>query len=472
VEGSYKDIALKGHRGVLSKLALGDDGLTNLADISEGTNVSDLAYYLARKRNVNDFHGLGAFLIMNELFITSRSSMDLSTPRTARSIKVMVNNRSNQSRPAEDVVVSVAEIKRQDPDFNADHVTVVVDPTPHEATVNELPSQVDDLDGDGKPDEIAFQINLQPRQTRNVTIIYGTVSNSDYAPHTYAKFTKKYDGMGWESEVTAWRLYFDKRNAIDLFGKRKPGLYLETYAAPGYNYQDESPIGRDIYAVGNALGIGAVGAWVDGKFAKVSDVAERNWRIVSTGPVRAIVEFSYKGWKVGGRTVDLTSRMTQWAGERGFEHQVIVGNADGLTLVTGMVRNQGVAQIPLALNCGVATWGHQVVRPGRNVSELLTDQNLGLAVLTSNPASQCKKEQDADNELVEVPVHSGTARWYVLAAWDQEEKSVKTSEAFAALVKEESSRLQQPALVMIGAGRRLLLPKHERQAIDHRPAFV
>jgi hypothetical protein len=40
--------------------------LTNLTDICEGTNVGDLAFYLARKRNTNDFHGLGAFLIMNE----------------------------------------------------------------------------------------------------------------------------------------------------------------------------------------------------------------------------------------------------------------------------------------------------------------------------------------------------------------------------------------------------------------------
>ncbi len=35
-------------------------------DICEGTNVGDLAFYLARKRNTDDFHGLGAFLIMNE----------------------------------------------------------------------------------------------------------------------------------------------------------------------------------------------------------------------------------------------------------------------------------------------------------------------------------------------------------------------------------------------------------------------
>ena len=62
----YEGVAMKGYRGVLTRLSLGSDGLTNLVDICEGTNVSDLAYYFARKRNQNDFHGLGAFLIMNE----------------------------------------------------------------------------------------------------------------------------------------------------------------------------------------------------------------------------------------------------------------------------------------------------------------------------------------------------------------------------------------------------------------------
>ena len=62
----YEDVARKGYAGVMTKLRMGSDGLTNLIDISEGTNVSDLAYYFARKRNENDFHGIGAFLIMNE----------------------------------------------------------------------------------------------------------------------------------------------------------------------------------------------------------------------------------------------------------------------------------------------------------------------------------------------------------------------------------------------------------------------
>ena len=66
VDASYKDVAARGYQGVLAKLSLGSDGRTNLKDISIGTNVGDYAYYIARTRATNDFHGLGAFLIMNE----------------------------------------------------------------------------------------------------------------------------------------------------------------------------------------------------------------------------------------------------------------------------------------------------------------------------------------------------------------------------------------------------------------------
>ena len=71
INKKYKKVAEKGHQGVLSKISIGTDGLANLSDICEGTNVGDLNYYFNRKRNTNDFHGLGAFLLMNEEWNTS-----------------------------------------------------------------------------------------------------------------------------------------------------------------------------------------------------------------------------------------------------------------------------------------------------------------------------------------------------------------------------------------------------------------
>jgi unsaturated rhamnogalacturonyl hydrolase len=70
VDAGYREVARKGYQGVLAKVSVGSDGLTNIRDISIGTNVSDtLEYYYDRSRATNDFHGLGAFLIMNEQMI-------------------------------------------------------------------------------------------------------------------------------------------------------------------------------------------------------------------------------------------------------------------------------------------------------------------------------------------------------------------------------------------------------------------
>jgi unsaturated rhamnogalacturonyl hydrolase len=72
VPKSYASVAKKGYAGVLTKISLDSEGMTNIIDICEGTNVADLAYYYGRKRATNDFHGLGAFLIMNEKFMNKK----------------------------------------------------------------------------------------------------------------------------------------------------------------------------------------------------------------------------------------------------------------------------------------------------------------------------------------------------------------------------------------------------------------
>jgi unsaturated rhamnogalacturonyl hydrolase len=79
ISRKYKRVAEKGYKGVLSKVSTDADGLTNISDICEGTNVGDLNYYFNRKRNTNDFHGLGAFLLMNEEWNTSLTSMQVTT---------------------------------------------------------------------------------------------------------------------------------------------------------------------------------------------------------------------------------------------------------------------------------------------------------------------------------------------------------------------------------------------------------
>jgi unsaturated rhamnogalacturonyl hydrolase len=66
VAATYQVNADRGFQGVLNRISLGADGRTNLTDICVGTNVGDYSFYIARPRATNDFHGLGAFLIMYE----------------------------------------------------------------------------------------------------------------------------------------------------------------------------------------------------------------------------------------------------------------------------------------------------------------------------------------------------------------------------------------------------------------------
>ena len=433
-------------------------------------------------------------LILSCSLIAERA---FAAPRV-KVLKISITNPSDEMRIAEDVVVSVAELRRIAPDFKPGDVIVT---TSDAATVDEdartlqtieLPSQADDLDGDNKLDELAFQVDLKPKQTRIVTIAYGETATiqrlrSEYPKRTAAKFTMKFDGLGWESEATAWRIYFDQRNAIDVWGKRRPGLYLEMFGAPEYVYNVESPFGRDIYRIGDAIGIGAVAALVDGQAVRVADVAERKWRIVGAGPVRAIVELSYKGWKVAGREVKLTSRMTQWAGERGFTHQVTLEGGNDLPLITGIVRHPNLQERVLAPTSAEPAlarlwWGPQVVEEGPSATAIhnLPDQNLGLAIIA--PGIQSKVIPDDPLNLLLQPSYGGVfggqvraiaANWYVMALWDQEDSdslglnaadaasrfrygslalatsTPKTLDAFVDLVRAQRNRLVHPAPVKI-----------------------
>ena len=128
-----------------------------------------------------------------------------------KGIKIAVTNPSSDARPGADVVISVSDIRKAAPDFTpgAAIVTATDAATVEEDTAilqaQELPSQVDDLDGDGKADELAFQIDLSPHQTRVVTISYGDLDRiwrlrNEYAPRTNALFSRKFEGLGWESE--------------------------------------------------------------------------------------------------------------------------------------------------------------------------------------------------------------------------------------------------------------------------------
>ncbi len=386
-----------------------------------------------------------------------------------KSITIAVGNPAHVARSAADVVVSIPELRKVAPDFTAGALRVSCAASGKSSEMVELPSQVDDLDGDGKADELAFQIDLAAHETRVLTIQYGEPAQilpirKDYPERTYALFSTKYEGIGWESENIAFRMYFDPRNAIDIYGKRRQSLQLRLYATPEYPYHEESPEGRDIFRIGDAIGIGAMAAWVDGKVVKASDVKERTWRIVSIGPVRAIVEVGYGGWNLGKENVTVHSQIIIWAGEHGFYHKINIDPKSSATFITGLPVKPDiplVKSIPAEKESAawLATWGEEVVAPGATTTSMNPGQNLGLAVVSTNP--QAEFVEDRVNYMLKFAPQNGNIIWYAMAAWDQENQTEKkstlrkksvaitTKEAFLALVKEQAGRMTQPVNVRV-----------------------
>lgn len=327
------------------------------------------------------------------------------------------------AQAGEPTTLLVADLRRAAPDF--DEKTAFVLATSENRPVA---AQADDLDGDGTVDEIAFLVAGARAGGAPVAVALAYGDDAEIAPlrQPFAKraralFAKKYEGMGWESDRVAWRLYFDKRNAVDLFGKRQHGLSLDHFAKPGVDYHQESAWGRDIYKNGDALGIGSIGAYVDNKVVKVSDVGERAWRIIADGPVRAIVDLIYTNWKVAGKTVVLTSRLTIWAGQHGFEHHVTLKNGAGVSLVTGLPVKPGLPA-QTGTNGGtfyLATWGKQVLQTGATATESLPDQSLGLGIVVVGGA-KAGPINPADHLVLLTLDKNNSARFFVVAGWDQE----------------------------------------------------
>jgi unsaturated rhamnogalacturonyl hydrolase len=86
VDRKYHSGAERGYNGVLSQMTVDGKGLVDIHNICEGTDVGDVAFYLNRRRETNDPHGLGAFLIMNEEWTTGNAAMRY--PAAGKSVAV------------------------------------------------------------------------------------------------------------------------------------------------------------------------------------------------------------------------------------------------------------------------------------------------------------------------------------------------------------------------------------------------
>lgn len=171
-------------------------------------------------------------------------------------------------------------------------------------------------------------------------------------------------GVAVESEQMAYRIYFDKKQTIDPYCKRTPGLEL----AQSYWYPNDSLLnagyGDDILRVSGTIGVGSVKYWSGTKHVHIEPVAERSQRIVRQSPNKATIEVAVKDWQVEGKHVNMAARYTLRAGHRDMRCDVrlsapVEGLCTGVQTIPAKAPNHQSTITNLQLENGVllASWG-------------------------------------------------------------------------------------------------------------------
>ncbi len=235
----------------------------------------------------------------------------------------------------------------------------------------EIPCQLDDLNGDGLMDELFFLADIGPQESQTYNVeLYVEGSPRRYEPRVYVemmltnkkiKETNKQDlyisqltvdrgvnpywmlhhhGAAFESELVAYRIYFDHRQTVDIYGKYRQGLELHDTQFYPDQAQKDAGFGDDVLWVGNTLGVGTLRGWDGQQPTMVQDVEQRSQRIVSRGPLRTIVEVKAKGWVPQARQepIDMTQRYTLVAGHRDCAIDISFSpNASKYQFATGLI---------------------------------------------------------------------------------------------------------------------------------------
>ena len=193
---------------------------------------------------------------------------------------------------------------------------------------SEVPCQLDDLNGDGRFDELCFLTDLDKKASKTFRIeLSETGMPRSYEPRVYAdmmltnkkiKSSNKQDlyissltvdngtnpywmlhhhGPAFENELVAYRVYFDHRQTVDTYGKYHQGLELKQTQFYPDQQQKDAGLGDDVLWVGNTFGAGALRGWDGQQPQMLTDVEHRTLRILSRGPLRTVVEVIDEGWK-------------------------------------------------------------------------------------------------------------------------------------------------------------------------------
>jgi hypothetical protein len=330
-----------------------------------------------------------------------------------------------------------------------------------------LPSQCDDIDGDGIWDELAFICDLEAGEGKKV--IFETLDTlPDFPIRTNIRFGRmvkpfeevvddarmktndtkftapvyQMEGPAWENDMIAFRNYYDARNGIDIFGKCTTSMVMDSVGVNGREYHTLSDWGMDILKVGNSLGAGAIAIGIGDSLYRVGPCEEGNYRLIAEGPVRSIFELTYKNVPAADRLYQVTHQISIYAADRFYRSKVWVNELRGdEELVTGIVNLHNVpaenfdeGNLKVLASLGNQGYSGEV---------------LGMGILI--PSGAFKRFWEApetgsgivSTHLVSLTLsNSAPTEYYFAAVWETRDSQVKEKAYFINLLKSAALKIK------------------------------
>jgi len=386
-----------------------------------------------------------------------------------RTLTVSVTNPSNVARTDVPVVLSLASYG----EVRSALVTL---------SGKEIPCQLDDLNQDDTFDELCFLADLDKKEQKEYTItLIDEGEPRIYPARTYAemvlantkdKTLKKHQqnnyieqltargdaaytynvqhhhGVDFESELNGIRIYFDARQTLDLYGKFHKQLELKETQFYTPDDLKAKGYGDDVLWVGQTFGLGAFRGWDGQKPTLVEPVRTRTQRVVSYGPLRAIVEIVDRGWKAdtSKSPINMTLRYTQYAGHRDTDVDVFFNkDVSDYRFSTGIINVKGSEEFSDKKGLR-ACWGTDY--PAADTTKWKRE-TVGLAVLVPQKNIVSEEPANKDNYAYVLKVNGNRMSYKVTYTSANETFGYHSAKEWFNYLKMWKKEVEQPVKITV-----------------------
>lgn len=349
----------------------------------------------------------------------------------------------------------------------------------------EIPCQLDDMDDDGVFDELAFVVDMQKKQKVTAQVVLSDSGEPrQYKARTYACLnirdrkeknpkhipmlsltvpaeSNPYQyvfphGPLLESELVGFRIYADHRQSVDYYGHRNKQVELPETKFYPTKEQKSTTYGDDVLYTGSTYGCGTLHGWNGKTSVMFENVRSRTYTLLTTGPVRSIIETVNKAWRVtpDAKPVDIRTRYILYAGHRDVLMDVKfsrpVADLQLSTGVTDIVGSEKLSDGAGLLGC----WGTALAGNNPAVYDVHT---VGLAVCvpkeyfkSESRFSDGKEVNPNQAYVAVVGTKTDSIHYWFSATCDMETFGFADSKAWMEHLKAWKKQLSAPVKIEIG----------------------